>query len=117
MAYYEIISVEDKEYKFLVVVTGCTDPVSVLNDLEADLGDISCKILFDLTLVNGMGDNRYIEAEIENGAFVKETFKQVPSVSENISFICKNFFKNNIYVVEKGMIMQQLKYLLLKGEA
>ena len=72
-------------------------------------------MLFDLTLINGTANNRYISAVLDQGAFVKTSFKVVSDTFYGLKSISRQFFLEHLSVVDESVISNSLKYLLKEG--
>ena len=67
MKNFEVSRLENSSYDYLVIATTYISPISTLDEVQKAFKNISGKILFNLTLINGLNSNRYISAIIENG--------------------------------------------------
>jgi len=103
-------------YGYLVIATSYDSPTNNLDEIEAEIGDYSGNILFDLTLINGLNSNRYLEAESKNGKINRRSFKTKKHVAESIKELSEKFFVNNADVLEQGTISNALKFLLKTGQ-
>ena len=65
-------------------------PISTLNDVQNELKNVTGKILFDLSLINGTNSNRYIEARRENGVFSRKSFSIVKVPDKNAANQSRN---------------------------
>ena len=109
---FKLIKLDNEPYDFLIIATSVTNPLSCLDDIENKIGKESVKVLFDLTLINGLNSNRYIKGECIKGKFVVSSFMVVSDVNESIKSLCKSFFIGNDEAVQNSVITNQIKYLI-----
>ena len=102
------------EYSILEYSLG--SPISTLDDVQSDIGNITGDVLFDLTLINGTNSNRYIQGKIERGIFQRKSFKTVRLIDPEAKSITVDFFRRNASVVDKGTITPALKHYLVYGD-
>lgn len=114
---YLLFCIKDCSYKYLVVAISSNYPMSELEDIQADIGRVTCSILFDLTLINGTNNNRYICASVDEGVFNRGSFRVVPKekISSKVIAISRDLFQKNPHYVDNGTITNALKYLLKNG--
>ena len=103
------------EYKRLIIATTYLSPIQTLGVVENELGQYTGKVLFDLTVINGLSSNRYLEAVIIDGKVDRRSFKVVKSVQNDIKLVSARFFRNNRNIVESGTIPLALKELIVSG--
>jgi polyisoprenoid-binding protein YceI len=84
--------------------------------VETELHGYTGKIIFDLTLINGTNSNRYLEVEVVSGEINRKSFKIKRKLDEPIGDVSRNFFRNNVEVLEKSTITNALKFLLKTGQ-
>ena len=104
MKNFEVSRLENSSYDYLVIATTYISPISTLDEVQKAFKNISGKILFNLTLINGLNSNRYISAIIEKDV-------DNPVIHDSISF-----FSKHAEIVENGTISKALKNLLISGE-
>ena len=112
---YMLLETMQDDYNWLVIATSYISPLSILDDLVKDLKSASGQVLFDLTLINGTANNRYISAVLENGSFVMSSFKVASNISNGLTNISRQFFCEHPSIVDEGIISKTLKYLLKNG--
>ena len=112
---YVLLETKEDEYNWLVIATSHVSPLSILDELIKDLKSVSGLVLFDLTLINGIENNRYISAVLEHGSFVHSSFKVASNISSRLRNISRQFFRENPSIVDEGVISRRLKLLLKKG--
>lgn len=116
MKNFELLSVADSIFSYLIIAKSYISPISELEDIQKELSNLSGEILFDLTLINGTNSNRYISGSIVHGLFDRKSFKTVEGISSSIKEISRKFFIENQGLVDGGVIPQPIKYLLKCGE-
>lgn len=117
MGNYKIFKITNDKYKYLVIATAYISPLSALSEIEFDLNDKSCTILFDLTLINGTNSNRYLLASIKKGTIDRDSFTILKDIDANTKQISIDFFKDNADIVEHAPIPKALKYLLVNCDS
>ena len=115
MKNYEIISVANRHVRWIVIATSYISPISRLDDLARDIHQASGVVLFDLILINGLEDNRYISAELKDGSFVRKSFKKEKVVSDDLRDISRTYFKEHPDTVDEGTISRTLKQRIKLG--
>lgn len=101
---------------YLVIATSYDSPTHNLDEIEDEIGKYTGIIVFDLTLINGLSSNRYLEAEVVNGKINRRSFKTTVSIVDSMKELSENYFKNNSNVLEQGTISNALKFLLKSGQ-
>lgn len=104
MKNFEVSRLENSSYDYLVIATTYISPISTLDEVQKAFKNISGKILFNLTLINGLNSNRYISAIIEK------------DVDDSVIHDSISFFSKHAEIVENGTISKTLKNLLISGE-
>lgn len=111
-----ISKLENSEYDYLIISTTYISPLSVLDNIQNELQNITAKLIFDLTLINGTNSNRYISAIIQDGIINRRTFAIAQKINLKVKQNSINFFMNNQKLVANGTIPKALKALLIAGE-
>lgn len=89
---YKLIKLNNEPYSFLVVATSSISPLSCLDDIIADINCAQANVLFDLTLINGINSNRYLQGLYSCGSFKLDDFTVVKDINTNIKTISCQFF-------------------------
>lgn len=97
------------------MATTYISPIQTLPDVERKIDSYSGKVIFDLTIINGMNSNRYIEADVYNGLFNRKSFRSVKNIEKSIKEASSKFFSDNKNVVDNGTIPMALKSLVVAG--
>lgn len=116
MKNFSIEKINRDDYGYLIIATSYDSPISDLGSVEKEIKGYTGKIIFDLTLINGTNSNRYLEAEVIKGKINRKSFKTTKSLVEQMNEVSKNFFLNNVDVLEKATITNALKFLLKTGQ-
>ena len=116
MKNFEVSRLENSSYDYLVIATTYISPISTLDEVQKAFKNISWKILFNLTLINGLNSNRYISAIIENGIVNRKSFLIEKDVDNPVIHDSISFFSKYAEIVENGTISKALKNLLISGE-
>lgn len=116
MRNFSIEKTDIGDYGYLVIATSYDSPTHNLSEIEKEIGDYTGKIIFDLTIINGLNSNRYLEAEVVNGKIIRRSFKSTKNVMDSMKEISEKFFINNSDIIEQGTISNALKFLLKTGQ-
>lgn len=116
MKNFEVSRLENSSYDYLVIATTYISPISTLDEVQKAFKNISGKILFNLTLINGLNSNRYISAIIENAIVNRKSFLIEKDVDDPVIHDSISFFSKHAEIVENGTISKALKNLLISGE-
>lgn len=109
---FELIKLDNEPYDFLVIATSSISPLSCLDEIVAELNNIDANVLFDLTLINGINSNRYLQGKCLSGKFSLKDFATVQDIDLNIKTISYKFFRNNEYIVQNSVLTKTVKFLL-----
>lgn len=112
---FEILKLHDEPYDFLIIATSYENPLSSFKEIEDEINVERAKLLFDLTLINGVKRNRYIKCDYEAGRNSQLSCSLVESIDDYIKSLSKNYFVRNEEIVQKSVIPNSLKYLLKSG--
>lgn len=112
---FEVIKLNNEPYDFLIIATSYENPLSYLKEIGQEIQVEKANLLFDLTLINGIKSNRYIQCEYENGRKQLQPCSIVESVDEAIKAVSMDYFAKNEEVVKRSIISNSLKYLLKSG--
>ena len=112
---FEVIKLNNEPYDFLIIATSYENPLSYLKEIGQEIQVKKANLLFDLTLINGIKSNRYIQCEYENGRKQLQPCSIVESVDEAIKAVSMDYFAKNEEVVKRSVISNSLKYLLKSG--
>lgn len=112
---FQILKLHDEPYDFLVIATSYENPLSSFSEIEKELNVDEAKLLFDLTLINGVKKNRYIQCNYRAGESLNLSCSLVDSIDEYIKSLSHKFFTQNDDVVQKSVIPNSLKFLLKSG--
>ncbi|MGF3076879.1 type II toxin-antitoxin system RnlB family antitoxin [Facklamia sp. P12955] len=115
MKNYQILKLNNEQFDFLVIATSYKNPLSYIDEISNEIATDKAKILFDLTLINGMKSNRYIYFNFHKGENYWESCSMVKDIDERISNISRDYFFNNKDIVERSVIPDALKFLLKAG--
>lgn len=112
---FQIFKLHDEPYDFLIIATSYENPLSSFNEIEELLNVEEARLLFDLTLINGMKKNRYIKCDYRAGTNAHMFCSIVDSIDDYIKNLSCNYFSKNEEVVQKSVIPNSLKFLLKSG--
>ncbi|WP_338992073.1 type II toxin-antitoxin system RnlB family antitoxin [Fusobacterium vincentii] len=109
---FEILKLNNELYDFLVIATSYNNPLSSFQEIVKKLKVEEAKLIFDLTLINGINKNRYVKCKYRAG---KNQFQfcEIPEdISETIKVISKNYFNKHEEIIDKSVLTDSLKFLL-----
>lgn len=116
---FEILKVNDFKYNSLIVTNSFDTPFSNLKEIANELlsrGIHSGYVIFDLLLITGNTNDRFVEAEVCEGEFIDETFKNIEiSKKSDLRYITMNLLKNEMLVLEASMLNNAQKMLIRSG--
>lgn len=112
---FEILKLNNEPYDFLIIAISYENPLSSIKEIGEEIQVEKAKLLFDLTLINGIGKNRYIKCEYEADRNQLQPCSIVEGVDDTIKKVSQNYFVENEEVVKKSVISNSLKYLLKTG--
>lgn len=121
MENFDIVSINDEEYKCIIFSTSFETPLTYLNDinqflLNRDLN--SCKVIFDMLTHMGNNSDRFVEAYFDGKTLNVDTFKHVQiSKKHELRKAACNYFKDNINILDNSILSSFQKKMLEKGIA
>jgi hypothetical protein len=113
---FQTVKLNNEPYDFLIIAASYENPLDLDDEVDQAIKVEKAKLLFDLTLLNGFHDNRYIACDYERGNFASTSYTITFDVSERIKTISNNFFKQHVDVVQDSVIPDALKFLLTKTD-
>ena len=116
MKNFSIEKINKDGYGYLIIATSYDSPINNLGEVEAELKGYTGKVIFDLTIINGVDCNRYSEAEVVAGKINRKSFKIKKTLDDPINEISKMFFQNNTEILEQSTLTKALKFLLKTGQ-
>lgn len=116
MKNFSIEQINREDYGYLIIAISYDSPISDLGAVEKEIKGYTGKVIFDLTLINGTNSNRYLEAKVVKGKIDRRSFKVQKNLDDPINEVSKNFFLNNVDILEKSTITNALKFLLKTGQ-
>lgn len=116
MSSYKIKEVNDFKYKLIIFSTDYISPIDYLSEIEDYLKTKNYlgEIIFDLLLVNGNSENRFIEAFFNGEKFSRKSFMIVNKLSNEIKNVTTEFYFNNLSIVENSRLSNPIKFLIKK---
>lgn len=112
---FEILKLNNEPYDFLIIATSYENPLNSFEEIGNEIQVQKANLLFDLTLINGVDRNRYIECEYEAGKSQLQSCAIVECIDDVIKKVSSQFFSDNEDIVRKSVIPSSLKYLLKSG--
>ena len=113
---YKILETKYDYWKYIVVATSYENPVDYLDDIEKEIGEYYGRVLFDLTLCNGLSGNRYCDILYKGKLFNISDALDIngDSIDKHYKNIINNYFKNNIKILNNGVLSDEQIQLLMK---
>lgn len=112
---YEILKLNNEPFDFLVIAKSYENPLSHIEDISKEIKVDQARILFDLTLINGMKRNRYIACDFRLGESHLQSCSLINEIDEYLKTLTNKYFMENEEVVQKSIIPNSLKFLLKSG--
>jgi len=110
---YNIFELNSPDYDLLVIANTYINPINIFLSNKEELPVKNGKIIFDLTLIYGCKTNRYVVAEIVDGALDIKSVKAITSLDGSIKKISQEYFLNNQYLVQNSHLTNSDKYYIL----
>lgn len=111
---YNIFKLNNLDYDLLVIANTHINPINIFLSNKDELPIKNGKIVFDLTLIYGCKTNRYVVAEIIDGALDIKSVKAITSLDGSIKKISQEYFLNNQYLVQNSHLTNSDKYYILE---
>ena len=111
---YNIFELNSPDYDLLVIANTYINPINIFLSNKDELPIKNGKIVFDLTLIYGCKTNRYVVAEIIDGALDIKSVKAITSLDGSIKKISQEYFLNNQYLVQNSHLTNSDKYYILE---
>lgn len=111
MENYKIIELRNEPYNFLIIATSYVSPLDSVDNIIKKVGQNNSNLLFDLTLINGIKKNRYIEMKYSKDTNLPK-FNTVDSISPTIKDLSNKFFTSHYAIVDKSIVPNALKFLI-----
>lgn len=112
---FEILKLSNGPYDFLIIATSHENPLSFIREIGEEIQVRKANLLFDLTLINGIKKNRYINCKYEADINRLQSCSIVEDVDDAIKRVSRSYFTENEDVVKKSVISNSLKFLLKSG--
>ena len=109
---YNIFELNSPDYDLLVIANTYINPINIFLSNKDELPIKNGKIVFDLTLIYGCKTNRYVVAEIIDGALDIKSVKAITSLDGSIKKISQEYFLNNQYLVQNSHLTNSDKYYI-----
>lgn len=113
---YRIQEINDFKYRAIIFSTDYISPIEELSEIENELRENKYMgtIIFDLLLINGNSENRFIEAFFDGMSFDRKSFKIADKLPCMINDLSSEFYYNNLYLVENSRLSNPIKFLIKK---
>lgn len=101
----KIIELDNEPYDYLAIAVSPDYDPTIDNNIKkvrAEVGAV--RFLYDLTLINGINSNRYVESYYVPGKLLPKESRAVPTISDSIRNISYSFFEKNAAIVQKSPI-------------
>lgn len=112
MKKFQIVQLDNEPYDFLIIATSCENPLSSFEEIRSKLKVNKAKLLFDLTLINGVKRNRYIQCEYESEKSIFQSCTIPSKIDNRIKDISYGYFSKNEDIVKESVIPDSLKFLI-----
>jgi hypothetical protein len=115
---FDIIISPDEEYSALIIQTSSEAPISLMDQIadELSIRQVKGKILLDLLLHSGNGDERFLMAFFDGNKFDMNTLGFIKIGRNNESRkLTSDYFRRNPQVAEYSILNNFQKKLIFKG--
>ena len=112
---YKIVKLNNEPFDFLIIATSYENPLSYIEDITKEVNLQHFRILFDLTLINGMKSNRYISCNYRQGENYLHACTIIKNIDNHLKQMSNDFFIENIDIVQNSSVSNSLKFLLQSG--
>jgi hypothetical protein len=117
MISFEIQSIQEEDYSFIIFSTNCSNPLDDLDEIEKILKNkLNGKVIFDMLLSNGNTSNRFIEADFNGSTFNIKSFKIPAFIDNKIKEISSLYYKDKVEFINSDKLSNAFKFLLEKGK-
>lgn len=110
---YVILNTDNCYWKYIVLATSYENPIDYLDEIEHELiikesNGYEGRILFDLTLCNGINESRYCDMLFYKNRFIYSDNRVI--WGNNLDSIFKkysnNYFKSHLEILDKGVLLR-----------
>ena len=115
MEKYKILKLNNEPFDFLVIATSYENPLSHFEDISKEINVDQARILFDLTLINGIKSNRYIACDFQRGKNHLQSCSLIYEIDDYIKSVSHNYFIENEGMIQESVIPNSLKFLMKSG--
>lgn len=113
MKNYHEIKLSDCQYDFLIIATTYENPInSFLYDNYISFIE-NGNIVFNLTVINGKGFNRYAFASVENHKIIIPSIRVSSIADKRITNESNKYFSYHVDIIERSILPKALKFLLI----
>lgn len=112
MGSYELIKLHNEPYDFLVIATSYENPINSIDEIEKEIINRYASVLFDLTLINGVKFNRFIQRKHHDQGDIPSMYSLASEIPESIKRLSSEFFKTNRAIVDQSVLPSSLKFLI-----
>ncbi len=116
MTNFNIIKLHNEPYNYLIIATSYRSSLSNIDEIRDAIDIEYGKLLFDFMLVNGNKKNRFIECEVVNSDYKRNTCKLAQTVDEYIKRLSSQFFMEHVDLVKTSVLPNALKHLIVTGD-
>ncbi|CEJ72395.1 Uncharacterised protein [[Clostridium] sordellii] len=113
---YKIKEINNCKYKLIIFSTDYISPIEDLDEIEVDLKSYNYLgyMIFDLLLVNGNSENRFMEVFFDGEKFDRDSFKIAKKLPMEINTVSSDFYFDNLAMVEKSRLSNPIKFMIKK---
>ena len=116
---FRIMQINLEKYSAIVYSCSYDSPISYLLDIENQIKELGIEegyILFDTLLSKGNISTRFFEAKIEDGKFVKSSFKNIEITKKSeIRKKASEFYKGSGINLNNSLLTEVQKRRINKG--
>lgn len=118
MSNFDVIKLDDKDIKILIIMKTCDSPFDFVDDLQEELKTMgfSGVIVIDELLHSGNNEERFISGFFDGNSFIDSKFSYMNIPKKNIirSYICE-YLKSDIEVLTYSSLTDTQQKLISHG--
>lgn len=113
---YEILTIKNEKYKYVVLATSYMNPIDELYNIEDDLRqkEFVGEVMFDLLFCNGITNNRYLEVYFNGYSFDVIKSRVLDDVDVAIKETIYSFYISNKNMLEYSSLLKAEQFLFKK---
>ncbi|MEN3776546.1 type II toxin-antitoxin system RnlB family antitoxin [Priestia megaterium] len=116
---FDLESLEDYEYKFVVYSTSFETPFACIDEITEELkkqNNSNVKVLFDLLLSIGNTSERFVEAKFDGEMLCKSSFQYIKLDKKNsLRMRSRDYYRAHLFLLDNSVLNSSQIKLISKG--